>query len=521
MKMREKKGTILTCVEKIILGYETLDNCNKVSNDQFIREFDREILFDSLLMESAKNVAPVKNLENDEQWVEIIEDVIRMDNGGISKSDQFPWDEVINEAFGRGSAIQKKRFKFPVVSRYLIAAVVLLSIVSFVLIIQKIGVWYWKEEIKTAQLIEDTTGDHQNYRKKNSIEPEINHQNRIVALDSGTTAVVDSGAVLADIEIRDKIVSLMVVKGSVSFSVSKKRSRKFIVRAGIADIIVTGTRFRVVRVDDVLSVAVDEGSVNAVYNAGRSLMPLSSGQAALIYGDTISVITNDCYPVLHGRKLLGTIIGSDEDDLTDNRIASKIVADSLFCNLLAPGVLHLRKSELMENFSSILHSQGRYREALNIMEYIPKERDDSDNGLNTLKMKSELFLKNGDTADAVRCLEVLHKKYGDCARKCSVLLKLYKISLKKRNWQRAESCFMRYVECNPGKKGIDKEIINHAHAMRNGSLFDEAIYWYEYILEQFPESSIRSDAQYWVSDCIVQKKIGKTNAFKDKGPSGW
>lgn len=343
----------------------------------------------------------------------------------------------------------------------------------------------------------------------------------IVKLDSGTTAVVDSGAVLADIEITDKVVSMLVVKGSVSFSVSKKRSRKFIVHAGIADIIVTGTRFRVVRMDDVLSVAVNEGSVNAVYNDGTSLLPLSTGQAALVYGDTISVITNNWYPQLNERKLLSKIIGSDEDELTESRITSRIIADSLLYNLFTPGVLHLRKFELIENFSTILQSQGRYRDALSIMEYFSRDKDESGNGLNALKMKSELFLKNGDTADAVRCLEVLQKKYGDSTQKCSVLLKLYKISMKKRTLQRAENCFRRYVECNPGKKSIDKEVIDHAHAMRNGSLFDEAIYWYEYILDKFPESSIHSDAQYWVSDCIIKKRISKTNAFKDKVSSGW
>lgn len=520
MKKRGDKDTILTSVEKLILGYETVENCSTACNDEFIREFGREIVFDSLLMESAKNVAPVRSLENDEQWVELVEDVIR-NNDGIVKSDQFPWDEMILEALGRNSTVQKKRLKFFPVSRYLIAAVVLLSIASFVLLMQKINIRYWKDEIKTAQLIEDTISDNQKYRIKNSIQPANNQENRIVELDSGTTAVVDSGAVLADIEIRDKVVSLLVVKGSVSFSVSKKRSRKFIVHAGIADIIVTGTRFKVVRMNDVLTVAVNEGSVNAIYNAGVSLLPLSAGQVALIYGDTISVITNNWYPQLNERKLLGRIIGSDEDELTESRITSRIIADSLLCNLLTPGVFNLSKSELIENFSSILQSQGRYRDALSITEYFPRDKDESDNGLNALKMKSELFLKNGDTTDAVRCLEVLQKKYGNSTQKCSVLLKLYKISMKKRNLQSADSCFRRYVECNPGKKSIDKEAIDHAHALRNGSLFDEAIYWYEYILDEFPESSIRSDAQYWVSDCIIQKRISKTNAFKDKGPSGW
>ncbi|MBN1602494.1 MAG: FecR domain-containing protein [Chitinispirillaceae bacterium] len=521
MKKREGKGTILNSAEKLILGYETVDNCNNACNDDFIRAFEREILYDSLLMESVKNAAPIKNLENDEQWVELVEDAIRKKNGGISKNDHLPWDEMINEAFGGGSAIQKKRLKFPVVSRYLIAAVVLLSITSVVLLVQKIDIRHWEEEVKMVQMTVDTISGHQKYRKKNSKEPVTNHQNRIVKLDSGTTAVVDSGAVLADIEIRDKVVSMLVVKGSVSFSVSKKRSRKFIVHAGIADIIVTGTRFRVVRMDDVLSVAVNEGSVNAVYNDGTSLLPLSTGQAALVYGDTISVITNNWYPQLNERKLLSKIIGSDEDELTESRITSRIIADSLLYNLFTPGVLHLRKFELIENFSTILQSQGRYRDALSIMEYFSRDKDESGNGLNALKMKSELFLKNGDTADAVRCLEVLQKKYGDSTQKCSVLLKLYKISMKKRNLQRAENCFRRYVECNPGKKSIDKEVIDHAHAMRNGSLFDEAIYWYEYILDKFPESSIHSDAQYWVSDCIIKKRISKTNAFKDKVSSGW
>jgi hypothetical protein len=325
---------------------------------------------------------------------------------------------MINEALGKCPVIEKKRLKFPVVStRYLIAAVILLSIVSFTFLIRKIDVRYLKEEIKTSQFIEDDTiNNNQNFRKKNSIGPEIYSQNRIVTLDSGTTAVVDSGAELTDIEIKDKVVSLLVVKGSVSFSVSKKRSRKFIVRTGIADIIVTGTQFRGVRIDDVLSVAVNEGSVNTVYNAGGSSVSLSTGQASLIYGDTITVIKNDSFPVFPKRKLLGTIIGSSDEDLTTDRLISGAVADSLLHSLFTPGALYLRKTELLKNFSTILQSQGRYSDALNIMKYFPKESCETGSGLNVLKMKSELLLKNCDTTDAVDCLE-------DCRRNMDVLLK--------------------------------------------------------------------------------------------------
>jgi hypothetical protein len=66
---------------------------------------------------------------------------------------------------------------------------------------------------------------------------------------------------------------------------------------------------------------------------------------------------------------------------------------------------------------------------------------------------------------------------------------------------------------------MDKMIIDHAHLLRNASMIDASQFWYEYLLDYFAESKYRKDAEYWVSDCIVQKSIGKNSALKNKSTS--
>jgi hypothetical protein len=521
MKQKSLSENTLNKAERILLGCETIDNTKRDFDKEFFIDFSKEIIFDSLLMESGKNGPLVKGVENDEKWFELIEDATKEHCNGASLSDQHPWDEMIANAVENRLLPEKKIVKFPFFTKHLIAAVIILSIVSIVLVMKEINGQRWSRPDNTAQLITDTLNESNIHKKLIAGNGEKSKKSRIMALDSGTIATIDSGAQIADIQIGNQKVSLSIVKGAVAFTVSKKRSRNFIVRAGIADIVVTGTQFRVVRMDDVLSVAVIEGSVNAIYLSGSKITTLRTGQAALIFKDTITVVTNDSLPDIPERTLLNNIISVDENELKENRTTSKVVADSLLNNLFTPGMQYLNNIDLIEDFGRILESKGRYRDALYILKHHSGSKNDSGYALKLLKMKSELLLKVGDTSEAVHCLEEFQSNDSKSTENCTVLLKLYKINLKRRHLLDADSCLIRYISCNPGKRGIDKVIIDHAHLLRNESMFDAALYWYEYILEMFSESKYRSDAEYWITDCIVQRNINKKSAIKKTGPSGW
>ncbi|HEX2955619.1 MAG TPA: FecR family protein, partial [Chitinispirillaceae bacterium] len=400
---------------------------------------------------------------------------------------------------------------------YLTAALILLSVVSisiFVKIIRlKSGVAI------TSKIVANDISDVSDIINDRENGIHNNVRCNIIDLDSGSRAFADSGALVSDIKIEDKKVSVHVLKGAVSFSVAKKRQRSFIVNAGLADIVVTGTKFRVIRMENVVTVAVNTGSVYTAYNNGTNKTTLKVGQVAMVMKDTIAVISNDSLPDLPERKLLPNLLEAYDDAWGGSESFSKRTVDSLTDIMFTSGLSFEDEGDLIEHFSFILESKGRFNDALTVLQHHPEYVSNKTSNATLTKLRSTLLLKTGDTAAAVAFMENTINDRKNLKARCNTLSKLYNLYLKSHNVLRADTCLHQFVECTQKKEGIDKVIIDHAHLLRNASMIDPALFWYEYLLENFAESKYRKDAEYWVSDCIVQKSIGKNSALYNKSIS--
>lgn len=499
--------------------YGVINNVSQPENEEQHELLVKEMTFDSLLTETGKNFPSICGLETDELWFELITTVLDKHVDTSQNGTSPEWIGTISDIVNNTKLTNNKhRFKSANIV-YLAAAVILLSAISVSFLI-KIESDKNRMRGKTTVVsndIENRVTDARIDREKRITE---NFRKcNIINLDSGSKAFVDSGAIVSDIQIADKRVSLNVLRGAVGFSVAKKRTREFVVKAGLADIVVTGTKFRVIRMDNIVIVAVVNGSVITKYKNGAGKVILTDGQVAMAMKDTISIIINDSIPEIPERRLLKNLLETDTDIDDGFETISKRAADSLFNKMFTSGVTYCAEGDLIEHFSLILESKGRYTDALSVLRYHP-EFSDNRAGYNSFtKLKSTLLLKTGDTATAVKCIENAAGNLNNQADRCDALYKLYRMDLKRHSLLKADTCLYQLVECAQKKEGMDRVIIDHAHQLRNASMIDPALYWYEYVLENFAESTYRKDAEYWVSDCIVQKSIGKNSALYNKSTS--
>jgi hypothetical protein len=514
----------LNIFEKILLGYNSGENpCRIENNREFVEEFKREIQFDSLLLETSKNFPKIRGLENDEKWFELINDTLQNNQSKTSLYSAHQWKDIVAETTNIRSNTLKNMNKISIRSWYLVAAVLLLSAISVHVILNNTGFKRWGKTISSVQKAPDTIV------QKSSISGIDNHEEKnvtrstnVIVLDSGSTVSIDPGAEIADIQIVSNKVSVSVVNGAVSFSVAKKKERSFIVRAGLADIVVTGTKFRVARIDDVLTVAVNEGTVNTVYKRGTAVTALRSGQVAILFGDTITVITNDSTPDFRGRNLMKNLIPSDESEIHAVSLTTKLVADSLINNLFIAGLHYNSKEDLLVDFCRILESKNRYKDAVAVLNQLNSSQSCLKRNANVSTWMSGLLIRAGDTSNALKHLKNQLETTNNPTEACKLILQLFKINSHTSRFLDADSCLLQYVKCKNTGSELDNLIINYAHSLRNASLFDMALYWYEYVLENFDGSKYRNDAEYWISFCVIQKGIVKRSTLKDStGFSKW
>jgi hypothetical protein len=496
-------------------GINSHSRSEKNENDLLFKE----LIFDSLLTENGKSFPVVKGLENDELWFEMITTMV---NNKYTDEKQYgeaqEYYSIISRVVNQERPHSKGRSKK---SGYLFlaAALILLSVVSISLVIKMM---LDKNSISIASI--NTKSDVQNHGADSILNREDrmlnkNREFKIIDLDSGSRAFVDSGALVSDIQIEDKRVTVHVLRGAVAFSVAKKKTREFVVKAGLADIVVTGTKFKVIRMDDVVTVAVNNGSVNTMYKNGTRKIVLTDGQVAMVMKDAITVLTNDSIPDIPERKLLKNLLEIDADIDDGFKSISKKAADSLLDKIFTSGVTDAAEGDLIEHFSLLLESKGRWEDALTVLRHHP-EFSNNRAGYNSLtKLKSTLFLKTGDTSTAVKCMENAVANLNNQTDRCDGLYKLYKLHLKNHNLLKTDTCLHSLVECTQMKAGLDKVIIDHAHQLRNAFMIDAALFWYEYVLENFAESKCRKDAEYWISDCVIKKGMEKNSALYNTSTS--
>ena len=100
-------------------------------------------------------------------------------------------------------------------------------------------------------------------------------------LAEGTHIELDPRSQVQLLQSSSSSVQLALGGGSARFDVAKKRSRRFSVRSGPVEVLVTGTQFRVTRAaspkGERVSVAVEEGTVE-VHRDGQELVSLHAGE---------------------------------------------------------------------------------------------------------------------------------------------------------------------------------------------------------------------------------------------------
>jgi transmembrane sensor len=104
---------------------------------------------------------------------------------------------------------------------------------------------------------------------------------REIVLPDGSIASLDAGSAIA-VDYRPGYREIVLLEGRVFFDVVPDRSRRFVVRAEEASVVVTGTTFDVRKAPESIAVAVQSGSVEVSLAGTREANPLSAGQE-LVY----------------------------------------------------------------------------------------------------------------------------------------------------------------------------------------------------------------------------------------------
>ncbi len=500
--------------------------------------FEQEADFESRLYDLAQAHTSLPGLSSETEWNELAVPEHERTAGSIP-------DEELRRMITEAVATRNQHTAVPYpfrtsTARYLLAASLLLAagiVAVLFLLPTHLGTPPVVSTPPTRYEFESVPVYSLDHKRGGAIA--IGHQESIIVIDTQTAALAGQRTAIVCNEFRDTAITLDMSSGTALFSVEKGKYRYFKVITPFATVKVTGTVFRVDIGSRCCFVSVENGSVDVEHNGKPLSLPVRPGETVRADADTLMQvwIEESIDTLVSRRKLLAGFL---ERSALTNRIdrsryhnGGDSLVRSLRRRILAgdPGVdspvFELARKRhgdpdacrLLLDLGRRYESGNRWRKAAEVYAKIAVCDTATASPLRetALYRRSRLLLQAGDTVQAVAAFRQFMTTFPQSVWFPDVAALLLGTLYHSGEYAPADSLLLAIAETS-GTRLPERLFMDHADALRENGRFKEALFWYEYIVTEYPSGKFQEDAKYWAGWCVVQQSIEKREkrAFNHK-----
>ena len=511
--------------------------------------FDRETVLESQLYNQAIAYAAVPGLRTEADWNELA--VPLESTGGHTIADDELQHMVTNAVDTLPARQTLLHFIPPAKLRYLAAAMLVLAVggaAFFGLLFfnhRQPPAYLTSSGRPTTQSIPVTVAQVPVYRISRPGSGVVTAgQTGIIAIDTQTAALADQHTSIQCREYRDTAITLSMNSGTALFSVQKGKYRFFRVRTPYAEVLVTGTVFRVAIEKSCCLVRVENGSVMVNHTEKALSLPVEPGETVRADADTLMEvwIQERIDELTARRKLLSGFLGRPFPPLHDPAgfvdplrshsgenteiagIRRSILQGTPGIDSIVLTLAKIRRGDpaacgLLVDLSRFYEARGRWYDAAAVLDAAGQCDTTPQSSLHeTVRYRrGRLLLQGGDTASATEAFKRFIAEFPGSVWAPDIAGPLLSITRKQAGIDSADAMITAFVS-ERSECVSDRTVMEHADALRENGLFNRALFWYEYAVTAFSDSKYRGDAMYWAGWCIVQQSIEKREkrAFNHK-----
>ena len=487
--------------------------------------FSSEVTLESQIFSLCSNLPHIKELCTEEEWKDLISNAIK----------GFSLDKVNVLTPAKTYSIEKKKFNKKKNSshiKFLIAACFLEAFLfsGVVLLFKSTPV------LKNETLSVSTERSNERISLIQSIANKDVVESKKFQTDSGsgllyigrkTAGFIGTNTKMTYAK-KDTSIFLDITSGSILFTVEKGKYNKFTIITPYAKINVTGTVFRIDALNKFTKISVIEGSVTVHHAINNEEVKLLEGNVAVADTESVTFFQSDNeFSIrLPQRKLLDAFLKNSIIELSNDSLSSNqknffqmpplsidkhlVNADSLcdlYCvrNKTDSVTKTIVKSRVFEKKSMIQQAVTTGKQS-----QLPQN--------NTNFIFDILLFRQGALSlvikDSTNCLKYWSEyliEYPAGIFSETVLSFLLTYRIEKKDFKKADSLLKSFTEKNEKTFNVEKLSYGLAEVLRVNALYEPSLYWYEFILDNYSDNEIRSQAAYWVGWSIIQLRTLKTD----------
>ena len=340
----------------------------------------------------------------------------------------------------------------------------------------------------------------------------------IVYLSKNSGFLAEKNANIRIIANTDSVVTLSMKKGSAVFNVDKNRYQRFVVITPHVEVRVVGTIFRVTVTSKKSNITVIEGRVTVTTMQGaQEELSLTKGKTAYVSEE---MLTRDIIKKSRMLKLRENLLKSYlqymrkshldrfalDSVLTILQKKEKQLLDSLV-NVSDPVI----SAQLMHYKVAYNHEKSHlYEKAAKHFMKVYKERESETIAQLALIRVCLLGIKQFSIKRAHKYLETYIDDFSKGFALKEVTILYIRTCLAERDFNKVIPYMVQFVKRFPESGYADHIAFNLAQLFRQQTEdLASAMKYYEFVIENFPNSPYHEDAMYWAGWCIVQKQLHK------------
>ena len=487
--------------------------------------FNSEVTLESQIFTLCSNIPHIKELCTEEEWNELI----------FKATKVFPLDNVKVLTPAKIYPMQKKTLqkkRAPTHIKFLIAACFLAAFLfSGVVRLLKSNPVPKNEILSvSSERSNERISSIQSIANKDVVESkrfQTDSGNGLLYIGRKTAGFIGTNTKMTYAK-KDTSIFLDITSGSILFTVEKGKYNKFTIITPYAKINVTGTVFRIDALNKFTKVSVIEGSVTVHHVINNEEVQLFEGNVAVADTESVTFFkSDDDFTIrLPQRKLLDAFLKKSIYELSNDSLSSDqknffqmlsfsinkhlVSADSL-CDLYC---LQNKTDSVSKTIteSRVFEKKSMIQQAVTT----GKQSQLPQNNINSIF--DILLFRQGALSlvikDSTNCLKYWSDyliTYPTGIFSETVLSFLLVNRIEKKDFKKADSILKSFTDKNEKTLVVEKISYSLAEVLRVNALYEPSLYWYEFILDNYSDNEIRSQAAYWVGWSIIQLRTLKTD----------
>lgn len=344
-------------------------------------------------------------------------------------------------------------------------------------------------------------------------------------MEKATKMIMDRGASVSELAKKDSLVILTVSRGTIDFSVEKKRYRSFIVVTPYARIIVTGTAFRVTSGDNFTYLKVTEGSVRVEHTVKNLVRNVVAGDEVIANADElIKVMVDSCRILSSSNHTAADYLKiNPAESFVDPRDSLSVIYRGFLAKIIGgkpfdePSMNKFVNDNHNEPWLKSLYiamseryeKEGNLNKSIELLDSVINSDAPQIYKDNCFYRKFILLSKENECEKALSLSDTYMNTYPQGSQRNEFALLSMRLSFRSKNLNSGK-IYNHLINLNPPLTNQDIITIEYADSLRMaGTESDSLLSLYESVVEKYPHSCKLSDAAYWAAWCLVQKSIIK------------